>query len=133
MRDEASLAKGRSQHALLDDQALLLPLRIVDGAQTTERNQFPVRFMSAQAQHHFVLYSRSYCHLCDDMAEALQVLGSEYSFTLEIIDVDTDEGLIAQFDELVPVLFGRKNGEDATRLCHYFFNEQAVRSFLASK
>ena len=106
---------------------------IIDGAQTTERNQFPIRFMFAQAQHHFVLYSRSYCHLCDDMAQALQVLGIEYSFTLEIIDVDTDEGLIAQFDELVPVLFGRKNGKDAIRLCHYFFNEQAVRSFLASE
>jgi thiol-disulfide isomerase/thioredoxin len=81
---------------------------------------------------HFVLYSRAYCHLCDDMLQALQALSTEYQFTVEVIDVDADEMLAAQFDELVPVLFGGKPGFEMTRFCHYFFNEVKVREFLAS-
>ncbi|HJV72892.1 MAG TPA: glutaredoxin family protein [Noviherbaspirillum sp.] len=81
---------------------------------------------------HFILYSRSYCHLCDDMLEALQALSSEYPFTLELIDVDSDETLLAQFDELVPVLFGQKNEGESIQLCHYFLDEAKTRNFLAS-
>ena len=81
---------------------------------------------------HFTLYSRSYCHLCDDMLEALQALSGEYPFTTEIIDVDADEALVAQFDELVPVLFGRKGTGTAAELCHYFLDEHKVREFLAT-
>ena len=80
----------------------------------------------------FILYSRSYCHLCEDMLEALQALSSEYPFSIEIIDVDADESLVAQYDELVPVLFGRSNGE-AVRLCHYFLDEEKVRAFLKNR
>ena len=80
---------------------------------------------------HFVLYSRSYCHLCDDLLEALQALSSEYPFTVEVIDVDTDEKLTAQFDELVPVLFGQKDGIGMVQLCNYFLDEVKVREFLA--
>lgn len=80
---------------------------------------------------HFILYSRSYCHLCDDMMEALQALSSEYPFTVELIDVDADEALVAQFDELVPVLFGRRGEADAIQLCHYFLDEAKTREFLA--
>ncbi|MGE5623317.1 MAG: glutaredoxin family protein [Bacillota bacterium] len=79
---------------------------------------------------HFVVYSRSYCHLCDDMLEALQALSGEYPFTIEVIDVDSDEALVAQFDELVPVLFGQKNGASAVQLCNYFLDEIKVREFL---
>lgn len=80
---------------------------------------------------HFVLYSRSYCHLCDDMLEALQSLSGEYPFTIEVIDIDADEALVAQYDELVPVLFGQKEGSDAARLCNYFLDEPKVREFLS--
>ncbi|HZW12757.1 MAG TPA: glutaredoxin family protein [Noviherbaspirillum sp.] len=81
---------------------------------------------------HFTLYSRSYCHLCDDMLEALQALSSEYPFTVELIDVDADEALVAQFDELVPVLFGQRNGGESAQLCHYFLDEPKVRTFLST-
>lgn len=79
----------------------------------------------------FVLYSRSYCHLCDDMLEALQSLSSEYAFTVEVIDVDADEALVAQYDELVPVLLGDRDGHGAVRLCNYFLDEAKVRGFLS--
>lgn len=80
----------------------------------------------------FALYSRTYCHLCEDMLQALQALSAEYAFTVEVIDIDADEMLVAQFDELVPVLFGQKPGCEAVRLCHYFLDEAKVREFLAS-
>lgn len=66
------------------------------------------------------------------MMEALQALSSEYPFTVELIDVDADETLVAQFDELVPVLFGRKGEADAIQLCHYFLDEAKTREFLAA-
>jgi thiol-disulfide isomerase/thioredoxin len=80
---------------------------------------------------HFTLYGRSYCHLCDDMLEALQSLSGEYPFTVEIIDVDSDEALVAQFDELVPVLFARRGDGEAVQLCHYFLDESKTRTFLS--
>ena len=79
---------------------------------------------------HFTLYSRSWCHLCDDMHAALMALHSErHPFTAEVIDIDADEALVARFDELVPVLFGDLSQPE---LCHYFLDEQAVRRHLAS-
>jgi hypothetical protein len=44
--------------------------------------------------------------------------------------VDADEALVTQYDELVPVLFGAKNGMPPRQLCHYFLDEQKVRAFL---
>ncbi|HJV87035.1 MAG TPA: glutaredoxin family protein [Noviherbaspirillum sp.] len=81
---------------------------------------------------HFTLYSRTYCHLCDDMLEALQALSGEYPFTVEVMDVDSDETLVAQFDEQVPVLFGRKGNAESVQICNYFLDEGKTRAFLAS-
>ena len=76
----------------------------------------------------FTLYSRSYCHLCEDMLVALQALaGPGRQFQVEVIDVDADEALVERFDELVPVLYGRL---DEPELCHYFLDEAAVRRYL---
>lgn len=79
---------------------------------------------------HFTLYSRSYCHLCDDMFVALQALHTpERPFTIEVIDVDADEALVARFDELVPVLFADLAQPE---LCHYFLDEAKVLALLAA-
>lgn len=80
---------------------------------------------------HFRVYSRSYCHLCEDMLGALQALSGEHSFTVEVVDVDADEALVAQYDELVPVLIGSRDGAAMIQLCHYFLDEAKVRTFLA--
>lgn len=92
----------------------------------------PIERNAPESMIHFTLYSRSYCHLCDDMLEAVQALSSEFPFTVELIDVDADEALVAQFDELVPVLFGQKPHADAVQLCNYFLDEPKVRAFLAA-
>jgi hypothetical protein len=75
----------------------------------------------------FTLYSRSYCHLCDDMLAALLAL--QPGSRVEVIDVDADEVLVARFDELVPVLYGDLAQPE---LCHYFLDEDAVRRYLAA-
>jgi thiol-disulfide isomerase/thioredoxin len=79
----------------------------------------------------FTLYSRSWCHLCDDLLAALNALQTDsLRFAVTVIDVDADEALVARFDELVPVLYGQL---DQPELCHYFLDEQAVRSYLAAQ
>lgn len=79
---------------------------------------------------HFTLYSRSWCHLCDDMLAALLALQTDSRrFTVDVIDVDADEALVARFDELVPVLFGDLAQPE---LCHYFLDKAAVERYVAA-
>ena len=79
----------------------------------------------------FTLYSRSWCHLCEDMLAALQALApAGQAFEVDVIDVDADPALLERFDELVPVLYGRL---DEPELCHYFLDEAAVRRYLGQR
>jgi len=71
------------------------------------------------------------------MLHALQRLDGEFQFRVEVVDVDADEQLIAKYDELVPVLVGRRIAAESVgqsgvevELCHYFLDEPAVRAFL---
>jgi hypothetical protein len=76
----------------------------------------------------FTLYSRSYCHLCDDMLHALRALQPpDRPFEVDVIDVDAEPALVERFDELVPVLYGRL---DEPELCHYFLDPVAVEKYL---
>lgn len=77
----------------------------------------------------FTLYSRSYCHLCEDMAAALAAFmaRADLAYTLDIVDVDADPALVARYDELVPVLTADPPGPE---LCHYFLDEAALRRHL---
>ena len=76
-----------------------------------------------------VLYGRAYCHLCDDMAAALQVLAAQYDFNLESVDVDAHPELEARYGELVPVLTDAEGDE----ICHYFLDIGALTARLAVK
>ncbi|SHN05313.1 Glutaredoxin-like domain [Duganella sacchari] len=78
----------------------------------------------------FTLYSRSYCHLCQDMLDALLLLQTpQQPFSVNVIDIDqaNDPVLLARYDELVPVLFADL---DQPELCHYFLDEAKVRELL---
>ena len=77
------------------------------------------------------LFSREYCHLCQDMHAALEALRGEPGvpyFDIEVADVDADPVLEAKYDELVPVLV---DGE-GTELCHYFLDVAKVREYLGA-
>ena len=82
---------------------------------------------------HFTLYSRSYCHLCDEMRLALESLLGDIPYQLSIIDIDQDPALVELYDEIVPVLFARKStdlGSDlGQKLCHYFLDPVQVKEF----
>ena len=82
------------------------------------------------------LYGRSYCHLCDDMKNALEPLRRSFSFVLHEVDVDSDPALEARFDELVPVLMTggpAASPQDVRELCHYFLDVPAVQAWLAAQ
>ena len=51
-----------------------------------------------------VLYSRVGCHLCDVMKEQIEKYAGRYAFTLDVVDIDQDEKLRAEYDWDVPVL-----------------------------
>ena len=72
------------------------------------------------------LVSRRYCHLCQEMEQALAVLLAEFCVDLEVLDCDADPALEALYDELVPVLL-----HDGQELCHYFLAPANVRDYLS--
>ena len=80
----------------------------------------------------FILYSRSYCHLCEDMRAALQAFMARQgqAYSVDVVDVDADPALVARYDELVPVLVAEPAG---TELCHYFLDEGALRRHLSQE
>lgn len=79
------------------------------------------------------LYSRSYCHLCDDMQTALQAYRDENLFDLQVVDVDAEPALVALYDEMVPVLMARTPDGAMRRLCHYFLDHAALLLYFADE
>ena len=59
------------------------------------------------------LYSRAECHLCEEMLVELTPL-VEGRARVEIVDIDTDEGLARRFGQIIPVLM--HGDEELSRL-----------------
>ena len=84
--------------------------------------------MTAPRPIPFTLYSRVWCHLCEDMLAALQALQTpQRPFAIEVFDVDADPVLEERFNELVPVLYGDPAEPE---LCHYFLDQAAVLAYV---
>ena len=71
------------------------------------------------------LYSRNYCHLCDEMIAGLRRLQARFTFELAVVDIDTDEALEARYGEDVPVL-----AHGGRELCRHVLNECLVTDYL---
>lgn len=71
------------------------------------------------------LLSRTYCHLCHEMAAALAPLAAEFGAVVEVVDVDTDPEIEARWGDKVPVLLC-----DGREICHYFLDTARVREVL---
>lgn len=81
--------------------------------------------MAIDAAPRLTVYSRRYCHLCDDMIAGLRRLQAGNSFEFDTVDVDRDPALACRYGEKVPVLaYGERE------LCHYRLELAVVTAFL---
>ncbi len=71
------------------------------------------------------LVSRTYCHLCHEMEDALAPLAAEFAVDVEILDADADPALEKRYGEFVPVLLHEKN-----ELCRFVLDIGKVRDYL---
>ena len=55
--------------------------------------------------HEVILYTRSGCHLCDEVKATLTRLEPRGGFTWKEVDIDSDPELRQKFNEEVPVVF----------------------------
>ncbi|MBR3481686.1 MAG: glutaredoxin family protein [Neisseriaceae bacterium] len=69
-----------------------------------------------------ILLYREYCSLCKEMLAELKKYQQQYSFDIEIKDIDNNEDLLPQYDELVPVLLNENNME----ICHWHLDTAAL-------
>ena len=76
------------------------------------------------------LLSRPYCHLCDDMRDAVAPIAARHGARLVVQDVDADANLERRYGERVPVLMlGAPSA--GIELCHYTLDLAAVERALA--
>ena len=78
---------------------------------------------------HLTLLVRAYCHLCDEMRDALRPLAKAAGATITEIDVDADAAIEARFGDLVPVLL--HGSIDGIELCHYRLDTAGVENALS--
>jgi hypothetical protein len=76
------------------------------------------------------LLSRAYCHLCDEMREALAPLAARHGARIVELDVDADAELEARWGNYVPVLLA--GGRDGVELCHFTLDTTSVEHALAA-
>ena len=53
---------------------------------------------------HVIVYSRPGCHLCDEAKAAIQNAGCSGRFTLEEINIESDEELLRKYKYDIPVI-----------------------------
>jgi thiol-disulfide isomerase/thioredoxin len=75
-----------------------------------------------------VLYGRPWCHLCDEMADALAPIAARHGAEVAKVDVETDAALEARYGMRIPVLV---HGE--RELCEHRLDAEAVERYLAGR
>ncbi|MFO1324063.1 MAG: glutaredoxin family protein [Burkholderiales bacterium] len=76
------------------------------------------------------LLSRGYCHLCEEMRDALAPLAERFHATVVEIDVDAFPELEATYGDRVPMLLLGTPAE-GVELCRYRLDAKAVTDALA--
>jgi hypothetical protein len=61
--------------------------------------------IAAAGPRDLTLYSRSGCHLCDEMKKQIAPLVAKFKAHLREVNIDTDPILRVRYNEEVPVLF----------------------------
>lgn len=76
------------------------------------------------------LLSRTYCHLCEEMRDALAPIARRHGAAIVEVDVDAHPALERAHGDRVPVLFLGAPG-DGRELCHYRLAPEAVEQALS--
>ena len=71
------------------------------------------------------VYSRTHCHLCEEMIAGLQELQARFAFEVGVVDVDADPALAVRYGELIPLL---AHGE--RELCRYRLEPARLTAYL---
>jgi hypothetical protein len=83
--------------------------------------------MAARADRvRLTVYSRNYCHLCEEMITGLRLLQAGFRFELEIVDVDQDPELDRCYGEQVPVLV-----HAGDEICRHRLDAAVLTDYLA--
>ena len=53
---------------------------------------------------HVIIYSRPGCHLCDEAKTAIQNSGCSDQFTLEEVNIESDDELLRKYKYDIPVI-----------------------------
>ena len=79
------------------------------------------------------LLTRAYCHLCDEMAEALEPIATAAGTAVDQVDIDAPgrEALEERWGDSVPVLFAG-DPADGMLLCATRLDPERVRAALGS-
>ncbi|CAG0966529.1 hypothetical protein BURK1_00994 [Burkholderiales bacterium] len=75
------------------------------------------------------LLTRAYCHLCEEMRDALAPIAAAHGAAVVEVDVDADAALEARWGDLVPVLL---LGDPAcgVEVCHYVLDRGRAEAVL---
>ncbi len=74
-----------------------------------------------------VIYGRPYCHLCEQALVVVERVRARTPFTLEQIDIESDDGLFTRYLERIPVVT-----LDGREIFELFVDERELESALAS-
>ena len=68
------------------------------------------------------VYTRDGCHLCEDMLNELAQRQIEYSYSLDVIEIDGQPELESLYGSRVPVLV-----HEGREICQYFLDPVALQ------
>jgi len=75
-----------------------------------------------------VLYTRTGCHLCEDMRVAAQPIAARHGLDIQCVDIDRDLATASRYNLAIPVL-----ELDGREICRHFLDRDALERALAAE
>ena len=64
----------------------------------------PISWQASLMKPHVIIYSRPGCHLCEEAKAAIEQAGCSDQFTLEEINIESDNELLRKYKYDIPVI-----------------------------
>ena len=80
-------------------------------------------------KRHVIIYSRPGCHLCEEAKAAIQQAGCDDQFTLEEINIESDDELLRKYQYDIPVV----TIDDIETFLHRLTSQEFKQKLLATK